>query len=65
MKENKDPTLCDCICHKQKGVMHFMACCVECPDCKELISVDHFKTIDGLNYIDYHKKHHCNKNKSK
>ncbi len=25
--------ICNCICHKEPGVMHIMACCDDCPKC--------------------------------
>lgn len=57
--EKKDPTLCDCICHKRPGVMHMMACCEPCPDCQAMISADKLRPIDGMSYLNYHKKYHC------
>ena len=35
MSEVTDPNKCDCECHGDKNVMHFMECCYACGRCGE------------------------------
>lgn len=47
----RDPGECDCICHKQPGVMHFFPCCQMCATCLKMIrngyGAEHNKVCDA------------------